>query len=189
MDELLRKLAVEGWWLWALLLVVVSMVYLSRHRTGLGAVARAWQPWENQEELKSYLGPDEQVVAVEGALAVTDRRVLVRKTGSGTAFAQAALGCLVNVEYSETWTLPAYVAGAFYIAAGLAATVFSGGAHALAVLGLVIAAAGAALALAAAFLKPATLTLTFSSGRPLIIGGRIDEGRLKELVAALGRSA
>ena len=185
MDELLRKLAIEGWWVWALALVVVTIAYLARHRVGLAALVKGWEPWEGAgagaDELKPLLADGEEVAHVDGPVAETSRRVLVRKRARGFAFAQGDLASVVNIEYGETWLPPVLFFGALYVVLGALAVLLRGGAAARIVLGVLIAAAGLAILLPPLLTRPAVLTITFASGRPIIVTGRWEQSRLLEL--------
>ena len=66
MEELLRKLAVEGWWAWVILIVVVTVAYLARHRSGLAALVRSWEPWDSEDALKPYLADGEALRHLQG---------------------------------------------------------------------------------------------------------------------------
>jgi hypothetical protein len=180
MDELLRKLAVEGWWAWVILLAVVTIVYLGRHRAGLASLLQAWEPWSGAEAVRPYLAEGEDVRLLEGPLAVTDRRVLVRKRGGGPAFAAGALDQVSNVEYGESHSLLPVLFGIFYIALGVVAMVLAGNAPSMMLVGALIVLVGLAVALVPLrFRGRAALIIAFSSGRPIILSGRIDEERLQ----------
>ena len=181
MDELLRKLAIEGWWIWALVLLVVTIAYLARHRVGLAALVKGWEPWEGAEELRPLLADGEEVAHVDGPVAVTSERVLVRKRARGFAFAQGDLASVVNIEYGETWLPPVVFFGALYVVLGALAALLSGGVAAMIILGLLIAAAGLAILLPPLLARPAVLTITFTSGRPIVVTGRWERSRLLEL--------
>ena len=181
MDELLRKLATEGWWIWALVLLVVTIAYLARHRVGLAALVKGWEPWSGAEELRPLLADGEEVAHVDGPVAVTSKRVLVRKRALGHAFAQGDLASVVNIEYGETWLPPVVFFGALYVVLGALAALLSGGVAAMIILGLLIAAAGLAILLPPLLARPAVLTITFTSGRPIIVTGRWERSRLLEL--------
>lgn len=185
MFELLEKLAVEGWWAWAIFLFVVTIAYLSRHRVGLAALVRYWEPWKEEQEIKDYLAEGEEVQLVEGPVLITDRRVVVRKRARGISFAQGALKDLCNVDYNETWLVPSILFGILYIILGGLAFAFSGEVVAMAILGGLIALAGLAVLLAPIIMRPASLILTFSSGKPIIITGRLSVEKLGNLTKVL----
>ena len=91
MDELMRNMVVRGWWAWVILLAVVTIAYLARHRSGLAALARAWEAWESEDALKPYLADGEEVRMIEGPIAVTDRRLIVHESRSGLVYAEGML--------------------------------------------------------------------------------------------------
>ena len=189
MDELLRKLATEGWWIWALVLLVVTIAYLARHRVGLAALVKGWEPWEGAEELRSLLADGEEVAHIDGPVAVTSKRVLVRKRALGHSFAQGDLASVSNIEYSETWLPPVVVFGVLYVVLGGLAALLSGGVAAMIILGLLIAAAGLAILLPPLLTRPAVLTITFTSGRPIIVTGRWEHSQLIELARIITSGA
>jgi hypothetical protein len=185
MVELLQKLAVEGWWAWAMMLFVVTIAYLARHRVGLAALVRRWEPWSEGEDISKFLAQGEKVHYVDGPVLVTDRHVLVRKRAHGFAFAQGSLNELSHVEYSETWLLPSVVFGFLYVILGGLAFAFSGDITAMAVLGALIALAGVVILLVPVLMRPAALILTFGGGKPIIISGKWEKERLEKLVRGL----
>lgn len=184
MDELLRKIAIEGWWVWAILLVVITIAYLARRRVGLAAFLRRWEPWDSASELEPLLSPAEELKHLDGPLAVTNKRILVRAKSRGYALSQGNLQYICNVDYSETWPFPGIVFGAVYTVLGGLAAAFSGGVLPLVILGAVIMLAGLAIMLSPLIMKPGALTITFTSGRPIIISGRWEESRLQSLIKA-----
>ena len=187
MDELLRKLATEGWWAWVILLAVVTIVWLGRHRTGYGALLRAWEPWGSEEVLHPYLAEGERIVLLDGPIAVTSQRMMLRRGGAGFAYAEGSLAQLSNVEYAHSSPLIPLLFGAVYFVLGALATFFGGGVTAMLALGAFITAAGAAIIVVSLLRKPAYLMVSFSSGRPLIVGGARSEDNLAALAKALRR--
>ena len=186
MDELLRKLATEGWWAWVILLAVVTIVWLGRHRAGYGALVRAWEPWGSEEHLRPYLADGEQVVLLDGPIAVTSKRMMLRRGGAGFAYAEGSLAQLSNIEYAHSSPLVALICGAIFVVLGLMAF-FSGGVMSMLILGACIAGAGAAIIVVSLLRKPAHLMVSFASGRPLIVGGERSEDQLAALAKALRR--
>ncbi|HUX08471.1 MAG TPA: hypothetical protein VMX35_14310 [Acidobacteriota bacterium] len=191
MDELLRKLAVEGWWAWVILLAVVTIAYLARHRSGLAALARVWEMWESEEALRPFLADGEEVRMVEGPIAITNKRMIVRDRRRGFAYAEGALGSVCNLEYGETHSLWPVVFGILYIALGVFAMASASGVLGMLIVGALIVVIGIVISLIPLTGKRAALVVTFSSGRPIVITGKIEEARLQEISRAVseGRSA
>jgi hypothetical protein len=182
MDELLRKLAVEGWWAWVILLAVVTIVYIGRHRTGLASLLQPWETWGSPEALKPYLIEGETVRLLEGPLAVTDKRVLVHKTGIGSAFAAGTLDSLCNIEYGQPNSLIPLISGIVYLVLGAAAIILSGGLLSMILVGALIVLVG----LAVSFIPlrsrgSVVLVIAFHSGRPIVLTSKLSDERLQSL--------
>lgn len=188
MEELLRKLAMEGWWLWALVLFVVTMAYLARHRVGFGALARRWDHWRDAAELEPLLSDGEKIELLAGPVALTDRRVLVRSSRHGYAIAQGARREVCNVDYGETWMPPVAAFGIVYLLLALIALLLSGGAWQLILLGAAALPAGVVLILAPFRLRSAVLMITFSSGRPILVTTRMGREQVESLLSFLSAS-
>ena len=185
MFELLQKLAMEGWWVWASVFFVVTIAFLARHRVGLAALVKRWEPWQSGEEIKKYLAEGEKIRHLDGPVLITDHRILLRKRARGFAYAEGAVGHLCSVEYNETWLLPSTLFGIAYVILGGVAFILSGKVLGLAILGALIALAGLVLLIASLVMKPASLILTFGSGKPIILSGRWQRERLEKLLREL----